>query len=82
MVDGGRHGARCQLTHPDVDIRGAAPVDHVCVNFGTSAATLAGSFDKRPGERSPEFKPTMIELIAQVIVLLWHSAQEVDHEEH
>ena len=30
----------------------------------------------------PECKPTLIDLMAQAIVAVWLSAQEVDHEEH
>jgi hypothetical protein len=30
----------------------------------------------------PESKPTLIDLMAQAIVAVWLSAQEVDHEEH
>lgn len=30
----------------------------------------------------PERKPTLIELMAQVVVAVWRSAQEVDHEKH
>jgi hypothetical protein len=30
----------------------------------------------------PERKPTLIDLMAQAIVAMWLSAQEVDHEEH
>ena len=30
----------------------------------------------------PECEPTLIELMAQAIVAVWLSAQEVDHEEH
>lgn len=30
----------------------------------------------------PEYKPTLIDLMAQAIVAVWRSAQEVDHEEH
>jgi hypothetical protein len=30
----------------------------------------------------PECKPTLIDLMAQAIVAVWRSAQEVDHEEH
>jgi len=29
----------------------------------------------------PECKPTLIDLMAQALVAVWHSAQEVDHEE-
>jgi hypothetical protein len=31
---------------------------------------------------SPECKPTLIDLMAQAIVAVWLSAQEVDHDEH
>lgn len=31
---------------------------------------------------SPECKPQLIELMAQALVAVWRSAQEVDHEEH
>ena len=30
----------------------------------------------------PECKPTLIDLMAQAIVAVWRSAQEMDHEEH
>ena len=30
----------------------------------------------------PECKPTLIDLMAQTIVAVWRSAQEIDHEEH
>ena len=30
----------------------------------------------------PECKPTLVDLMAQAIVAVWLSAQEVDHEEH
>lgn len=30
----------------------------------------------------PECKPTLIDLMAQALVAVWLSAQEVDHEEH
>lgn len=30
----------------------------------------------------PDCKPTLIDLMAQAIVAVWRSAQEVDHEEH
>jgi hypothetical protein len=30
----------------------------------------------------PECKPQLIELMAQALVAVWLSAQEVDHEEH
>ena len=30
----------------------------------------------------PECKPNLIDLMAQAIVAVWLSAQEVDHEEH
>lgn len=30
----------------------------------------------------PEGNPTLIDLMAQAIVAVWHSAQEADHEEH
>ena len=31
---------------------------------------------------APECKPTLIDLMAQAIVAVWHSAQEADHDEH
>ena len=30
----------------------------------------------------PECRPSLIDLMAQAIVAVWLSAQEVDHEEH
>ena len=30
----------------------------------------------------PERRPTLIDLMAQAIVAVWLSAQEVDHDEH
>ena len=30
----------------------------------------------------PERKPTLIDLMAQAILAVWLSAQEVDHDEH
>jgi hypothetical protein len=35
-----------------------------------------------PVSIAPECKPTLIDLMAQAIVAVWLSAQEVDHDEH
>ena len=35
-----------------------------------------------PVATPPECRPTLIDLMAQAIVAVWFSAQEVDHDEH
>ena len=35
-----------------------------------------------PVATPPECRPTLIDLMAQAIVAVWLSAQEVDHDEH